>query len=163
MRSKRIILVSHCILNQNSVLNGWERARGAYPVANLLINAGIGIVQLPCPELIRYGLNRLPRSVQEYDTIEYRMLCREMLMPYILQLCEYKENGYELAGILAVEKSPTCSMSGVRGVLMDELAMLLEENNTSLLYIEIPEDYQENGSYAGIEEKISRFIGGKTE
>ncbi len=163
MRSKRIVLVSHCVLNQNSVLEGWERARGAYPVVRAFIDAGIGIVQLPCPELISCGLCRPPRSRDDYDTAEYRTLCKELLKPYIIQLREYKKNGYELVGLCAIESSPTCSMSGDRGVLMDELLLMLEAEDIALPYIEIPETYREGGSSTELEEKIYEFIGGKTK
>ena len=163
MRSKRIILVCHCLLNQNSVLEGWERARGAYPIASVFINAGIGIVQLPCPELICCGLHRPPLSKEKYDTAAYRSLCRELLRPYIAQLLEYRKNGYELVGMCAIKNSPTCSMSGNRGVLMDELMTLLEAQDIPLPYIEIPEDYREDGSTKELEEKINKFIGGQTE
>lgn len=36
MKLKReFVVVSHCILNQHAVIPGWERARGAFPLAFL--------------------------------------------------------------------------------------------------------------------------------
>ena len=50
-RSKRIVFVSHCILNQNTVVEPLARSRGAYgDIVRLLVDKGIGIHQMPCPE-----------------------------------------------------------------------------------------------------------------
>ena len=78
MKSRRIVLVSHCVLNQNSVVEGWSRAKGAVPIVKLLLEEGIGIVQLPCPELICGGLSRPPRSFDDYNTAGYRARCRDL-------------------------------------------------------------------------------------
>lgn len=48
-RSKKIILASHCILNQNSISDGTSD----YPAVNenilsLFIKSEVGIIQMPC-------------------------------------------------------------------------------------------------------------------
>ena len=56
-RSKRVVFVAHCFLNQNSISDG----TAVYPAAFndlvvFFLNADIGIVQMPCPELCCLGL-----------------------------------------------------------------------------------------------------------
>lgn len=58
-RSRKIVLVAHCVLNQNSKIDGCAHYPGPIKeVIELLISAGCGIVQLPCPELMHLGLDR---------------------------------------------------------------------------------------------------------
>jgi predicted secreted protein len=158
MNSKKIILVSHCVLNQNSVVGGWARARGAYPVSGLLIEEGIGIIQLPCPELLFGGLGRPPRSAEEYNTDDYRAFCCELLLPYVRQIREYLKHGYAFLGAVGIQNSPTCAMSIPRGIMADVLFSMLEHENITLPYIEIPEDYREGTSSAELEDTIRKFI-----
>ena len=59
-RSKKIILVAQCILNQNAKIDGCAHYPGAIEgVAEVLIRSGCGIVQLPCPEVMHLGLDRV--------------------------------------------------------------------------------------------------------
>lgn len=58
-RSKSVIFVAHCILNQNSISDG----TASYPgfineILDLLTSSDVGIIQLPCPELHCLGLDR---------------------------------------------------------------------------------------------------------
>lgn len=158
MKSKKIILVSHCVLNQNSVIEGWARAKGAFPIANILLNNCIGILQLPCPELIFNGINRPPLEYEDYNTENYRNLCNELLTPYINQLNEYIKNGYNIIGVIGINNSPTCSISGQRGVLMEELFNICKRESIHLPYTEIPEYYTENTYDIEVENKILKLI-----
>lgn len=159
MKSKRIILVSHCVLNQNAVLEGWARAKGAFPVAGRLLEAGVGIIQLPCPELLFSGINRPPKTYEEYNTPVYRKLCKELALPYIRQIKEYLENGYTLLGVLGIYNSPTCSISGKMGVFMEALFALCNQENITLKYVEIPKEYSENATDQALENKIEKLLG----
>ena len=55
-RSRRVVLVSHCLLNENTRYAGGAARPGAVAeVVNELIAAGYGIHQLPCPERLAWG------------------------------------------------------------------------------------------------------------
>lgn len=55
-RSRRVVLVSHCLLNQNTRYAGGATRSGAVSeLADELIGAGYGIHQLPCPERLAWG------------------------------------------------------------------------------------------------------------
>jgi len=122
-RSKRILMVSHCILNQNTVIDNEARAEGAVQSATeWALKEGFGILQLPCPEFTFLGLNRPSMTYEEYNTPEYRKHCREILKPILHQAEEYTANGYEIVGMLGIQSSPSCDTT--RGIFIEELIRL---------------------------------------
>lgn len=143
-RGKRLVLASHCILNQNSVVKDWERASGAYnDIVRLLLERDIGIFQLPCPEFKYLGEERPPMSKEQYDIPAYRDLCRKLAKEVTDQLKEYESHGYSILGLLGIENSPTCDTTSVRGIFMEELLLLLETEGIPLSSIDISENYVE--------------------
>lgn len=130
-RSKRILLVSHCILNQNTVIENHARAEGAVlSAAEWAMKEGFGILQLPCPEFTFLGLNRPPMTYEQYNTPEYRKHCREILAPVLSQSKDYLKNHFEITGLLGIKGSPSCDPS--RGIFMEELFSLFAENEINL-------------------------------
>jgi len=130
-RSKKILIVSHCILNQNTVIAEEARAEGAILSAvEWAMQQGYGFLQLPCPEFTFLGLNRPSMTYEQYNTLEYRQHCREILQPVLFQAVDYLKNGYEIAGILGIQSSPSCDP--VRGIFMEELAALFNDSGITL-------------------------------
>ncbi|MDL2310500.1 hypothetical protein LJC13_00810 [Peptostreptococcaceae bacterium OttesenSCG-928-C18] len=154
---KKIIALSHCILNQNSVINGWERANGAFPISKKITEKGIGIIQLPCPEFIYLGINRPSMTYQDYNGIpKYREFCKSILTPIMEQIKSYIENGYDYLGIIGVNESPNCSISGKTGIFMEEYFKLCKEFSINTDYSEIPVWYDEKSDDDSL--KIIDFI-----
>ena len=119
-RSRRVVVLCHCILNASAIVEG----EAAYPGAmeNLLLplaREGIGIVQLPCPESTFLGLKRWGMTSEQYDTPAFRRHCASILEPFIDQIEDALENGVEILGIVGVKGSPSCGVSatclGYRG------------------------------------------------
>ena len=123
-RSRRVILVAHCILNQNAKIDLCARYPGAMrEVAEYLVASGAGIVQMPCPEMACLGLDR-EAEAQSLTTIESedtrvarRMheaaagaVCRRLAEDVAGQVREYARHGFEVAGILGINGSPTCGV-----------------------------------------------------
>ena len=130
-RSKKILLVSHCILNQNTVIDEEARAAGAVLSAvEWAMNEGYGFLQLPCPEFTFLGLNRPSMTYEEYNTPEYRKHCRVILQPVLQQAEEYLKNGYEIVGLLGIQSSPSCDPT--RGIFIEELAEMFLEKEMEL-------------------------------
>lgn len=130
-RSKQILIVSHCILNQNTVIPDEARAAGAIISAvEWAIKQGYGLLQLPCPEFTFLGLDRPSMTYEQYNTPEYRKHCREILKPVLLQAEDYLNNGYEIAGILGIQSSPSCDPT--RGIFMKELTAMFAEKGIKL-------------------------------
>lgn len=143
-RSKKIIYTAHCILNQNSVIRDWERAKGAFnDIVRVLLDKSISIVQLPCPEFLFLGEDRPAMTKEEYDTEEYRTVCKDLVINIINQMKEYVQNGYDIIGLLGIEASPSCDTLGNKGIFMEELQGLLTVEDIQLSSFDIPEDYIE--------------------
>ncbi|WP_313341051.1 CD3072 family TudS-related putative desulfidase [Sedimentibacter sp.] len=141
-RNKRIILISHCILNQNSVVYPLARAKGAYKdIIIELINNDIGIHQLPCPEYRYLGLKREPMTKEQYDNKNFRNINKRIANDTVIVIKEYLSNGYEVLGIIGINESPTCGINGNKGILMEELIYILNKENIQLKHIDVPTDY----------------------
>lgn len=68
-RNKKIALVSHCILNANSKVEGLSEYGGMLKdVMNYLMDEGYGIIQMPCPEMAIYGIKRWGHVKEQFDT-----------------------------------------------------------------------------------------------
>lgn len=158
-RNKKIIILSHCILNQNSVVKPLARAKGAYSeVIKLLLDNNIGLVQLPCPELLFLGGSRPPMTKSEYNTPEYRELCINLIENVMLQINEYLKNNYKILGIIGIEESPTCGLINNQGILMEELLSLLKYENIKLPLLQIPTDYIEEKDNKSFLDLLKEFI-----
>jgi len=146
-RSGRVALVAHCLLNQNSVVAGLARYAGVVPgIAELMARYGVGVVQLPCPEMLHSGLRRFWQVREQYDNPGFRALARELSGLIARYVAEYLRNGVEVAVLVGVAGSPSCGVhltsSGQwygdpsaaggsarvpgRGVFMEELVKALE-------------------------------------
>ncbi|MHC0038830.1 CD3072 family TudS-related putative desulfidase [Pseudoneobacillus sp. C159] len=130
-RSKQILLVSHCILNQNTVIDDEARAEGAVLSAvEWAMKKGYGFLQLPCPEFTFLGLNRPSMTYEQYNTPEYRKHCRKILQPVLQQAEDYRNNGYDIVGLLGIQSSPSCDPT--RGIFIEELKNMFLEKNIGL-------------------------------
>ncbi|SFI18784.1 Predicted secreted protein [Tindallia magadiensis] len=146
-RKKQLIITAHCVLNQNTVIRDWERAEGGFnELIKIILSENLGIVQLQCPEFAFSGEARPPRTKQEYDTPEFRNLCKNLLEPTVEQLKEYHSKGYFFVGMIGISKSPSCDIQRNRGVFMEVLLSMLSRNNIHLETFDIPEDYHEGNS-----------------
>ncbi|HEY5540286.1 MAG TPA: 2-thiouracil desulfurase family protein [Coriobacteriia bacterium] len=147
-RSRRVVVVAHCILNANAKYSGGA----SYPGANLevlepYLRNGVGVVQLPCPESSYLGMGRWCMTRNQYDTVAYRRHCAEILRPTVDALEEFARADYAIEGIVGIKGSPSCGVTetcvgyaggGVgrahacervagSGVMMDVLAEMLGE------------------------------------
>ena len=141
LRSNKVILVSHCVLNQNAVVRPLAREKGAFKtVVELLMDSGYGIVQLSCPETLMLGMNRLPMSKEAYDTPDYKQLCSN-LATWDFEIVErFIDGGIAVAGIVGIDQSPTCSQVKDIGHFMSALNSY--ETIVGLPKIDIPESYE---------------------
>lgn len=116
-RSKRVVLAVHCILNQNARIDRCAYFPGAMgEIAQLLMESGVGIVQMPCPELMHLGLDREAHGGREIGIREAlseeegRSACAEMARHLIFQVEEYRRHGFEVLGVIGNDGSPACGV-----------------------------------------------------
>lgn len=143
-RHKQIVIVSHCILNQNAVVYPLARAKGAFnEVLIQYLQEDYGIYQLPCPELKYMGLTRKPMSKEDYNTPVYLDLCDTLADEVISDLKHYVDDNVQIDCLHGINQSPTCSISSTRGHFMASLIPRLEALLESISFMEIPTSYEE--------------------
>lgn len=111
-RSKKIAIISHCIINQNSVVKGeYKDMNIFFPFIKKLFEENIGILQLPCPETEYYGLRRWGHVKEQFDNCGYRKYVEKIVNSFVDIIKEYINNGYEIVGIYGIAGSPSCGVN----------------------------------------------------
>ncbi len=123
-RSKKLIVVAHCIVNQNSISDGTADFPSQFKeIIELLMENKIGIIQLPCPELLCLGLDRKDKAGALRDLLSENTRIRGLMEEpqnimklrakaddLIGQLEEYQRYGFEILGLVGINRSPSCGI-----------------------------------------------------
>jgi predicted secreted protein len=126
VRSRRVVLVSHCLLNQNTRYPGGAVCPGAVvgPLQPYL-DDGVGLLQMPCPEQRTWGgvrrppllwalrhrrlswaLRRLLPVAHRYLRWRYGRLARTVAR----DVADAARAGQQVVGVLGVAGSPSCGV-----------------------------------------------------
>lgn len=65
-----------------------------------------------------------------------------------------------VVGLIGINNSPTCSIVGEKGILMEELLYLCKEENIELKLIDVPTDYVDGEKRKGFINKLKSFLKG---
>ncbi len=141
-RGRRMVLVVHCILNANSRAEGIADHAGMYPLVMGLASRGIGIVQLPCPEIVLGGPDRPKQTKEAYGEQGTRAYCARIADEIASQVRAYLQAGYSVEAVIGMEGSPTCGVTrttpSVVGRREPGQGILVEEMRRSLDGLGIP-------------------------
>lgn len=180
----KVIILSHCVLNEYSKVKKWEDEKETelttMDFLKFLLDNNIGIIQLPCPELVGYGLNRWGQVKEQYDHPHYRRTCRKLFEPVLDQILEYESNGFHVISLMGIYGSPTCGVSKTcsgqwggeigsnpdiektintvssidgSGVFIEEITKVFKENKLDIPMIDFNKNELSN-TIKGIEELI---------
>lgn len=151
-RSRKVIFVAHCFLNQNARVNGSGQTPSAIPqIPELLLQRQIGIIQLPCPELGCLGLARRGAIYDQLSSHGNRRYLRDLALDAAYQARQYLRQGFRVLGVLGINCSPSCGVdchayNGAKpgkGAFMEELAEVFAGQGLELPLIGVAdEDYQ---------------------
>ncbi|MGE5507909.1 MAG: hypothetical protein ACM3RP_05445 [Chitinophagales bacterium] len=156
-RGRRLLLVAHCVLNQNAVVHPLARAAGALPGAvSAAMEAGVGFYQLPCPETLFRGLTRAPETLAGYDTAEYRRLCARLVRRVGRDLEPLLADGCAVAGVLGIAGSPSCSPTHPQGVWLRQL--LAEPWLSGVPVLGVPECEEEPDQDRTFQERLRAVL-----
>lgn len=119
-RSRKVIVLCHCLLNANAKVHPLATYPGALGlVISEYAARGVGLFQLPCPETSFLGLLRWGMTSEQYDHPAFRRHCRDILWSSLDQLEALHRDGCTLVGVVGVDGSPSCGMfmtcTGYRG------------------------------------------------
>ena len=123
-RSRKVVFVSHCMLNQNAISDGTADFPAAnQAVVSLLLEHDVGIVQMPCPELLCLGLDRgdvhggeRPVIVENtriraaLQTPQASLRLRPLVEQVVYQIEQYQQNGFSVLGVVGINRSPSCGI-----------------------------------------------------
>lgn len=115
-RSKRFIFVPFCLMCQAFQAQGIVRygyRAVIKPIVEEILRHDLNIIQMPCPESqlggYEKGLKRGPNGIEQYDTPEFREICRRLASETVKMIKGILANGYEIVAILGIEYSPSCA------------------------------------------------------
>jgi predicted secreted protein len=152
-RSRRVVLVPHCALNQNSRVAGAavQPAAMEHLIAGLM-RRNIGIIQIPCPELMLLGLDRAHMSIRtELEKVESRTKLRSLCSDLVEQILTYQSCGVEVLAIFGKNGSPTCGVEKTwhrcvvpgTGVFIEEMHGMLKAHGLKVKILGIEDQEPE--------------------
>jgi predicted secreted protein len=159
-RSKKLLLLAHCILNQNAQSDGTSPYGGTLTELIAWLNTtGVGIIQIPCPELHCLGLDRGDKEggtrpvVIENSRIRHELeqnkpqaTLQALLEPLVYQIEEYLKYGFEIKGMVGVNRSPSCGVDTTskanketpgQGVFVQALQEVLTQKGIEIPFVGI--------------------------
>lgn len=159
-RSKKVVFIAHCLLNQNSISDGTAVYPAAFKeVIDFFLNSDVGIVQMPCPEFCCLGLDRgniygadspvvventRIRSAMKNDSLNIKLAGLADLV--VQQIVEYKKYGFEVIGMIGANRSPNCGVDTTSdynaeingmGLFVEKIVKRISEENISVPMIGI--------------------------
>ena len=128
-RSREVVFVSHCLLNENTRYLGGAFQPGAVPeLLEAVRRRGAGIHQLRCPEREAWGgvlKRRLLPAYGSRGTLRYRLrgllrpafvvatrlAYRRLARAAVRDVEDYVRSGVAVIGIVGVDGSPSCGVA----------------------------------------------------
>ncbi|MFH0962253.1 MAG: hypothetical protein V1820_06235 [archaeon] len=150
-QSRKVVFVSHCILNTNSRCKGGEVIHPSivHSVVDWLQTKEIGIIQMPCQEYVFEGLNRDCLIFPELFTTEFRQLCRRIAEEQVAIAKNYLSDGQNVLAFVGIKGSPSCGINfthimeagspkrvAAKGIFFQELELVLKENVLEIPIVE---------------------------
>jgi predicted secreted protein len=129
-RSGKVVFVSNCILNINTKFPGYADAEGSFTEFIIpILEAGVGIFQMPCVEAICWGgVGRTRIEFELQDEYKAGVALGDLNADWIIgfpgeatkwarftadQIEDHIQNGYQVLGIIHVANSPCCGLDYV--------------------------------------------------
>lgn len=127
-RSRKVLFVSHCLLNENTRYLGGAFCGGINSdVLKQLSESNCGLVQMPCPEQIAWGgvlkrliwlpagtrgtlLNFLVTITFPFFMVYTRLVYSRLASRAVSMIEDYIDSGFTVAGIVGIDGSPTCGV-----------------------------------------------------
>jgi predicted secreted protein/putative sterol carrier protein len=144
-RKRRVIFISHCWLNINTIFPEGAAFPGANTtIIKALLDCDVGIIQMPCPEYHCLGLEKYKYGEVIKDELRNGFI--NIAKNVISDIQDYKELGFDVVGILGMNPSPSCGVDTTKGkgtmlgtnrdtseqkgsgIFIEELKKLLKEN-----------------------------------
>jgi predicted secreted protein len=113
-RRRRVVFISHCWLNINARFPEGAAFEGANTaLMGVLLEEGLGIIQMPCPEYLCLGLEKYDygKVIGEELTVCFRKTAETV----VSQVKDHLSLGFEVVGIMGMDPSPSCGVKTTKG------------------------------------------------
>lgn len=133
MRNRRFVAVIECVLNQNARDVGAACAPAMdFPLLQLCHEHGIGIVQMPCPEIHALGFARERAPGQgigdALNSERSTKRCQALTQDIADRIETYLHQGYELVAVLGGNpESPGCAVHHANDGLDTHSGLLMRQ------------------------------------
>ncbi len=147
-RGKKILYISHCLLNQNTIAptlvkKGWTS--GVWELTRLCEKYDVGLEQMPCPEFDVKGYPRCLATKDDYETEEFRDYCKKLSEEVEKNIRKFEKAGFKVLGVVGVAGSPSCGVFETHrknvegrvkesGIFMEELKKIVKKPFTDFDY-----------------------------
>ncbi len=113
-RSRKVVFLAHCFMNMNPRFPEGAAYPGACtPLIQTLMDAGVGIIQMPCAEFQCLGPEK--ELYGELSPDELRDCFRKLATGVVDDIEAYLSAGFEIAGIIGMNPSPSCGVEVTKG------------------------------------------------
>lgn len=113
-RSRRVVFIAHCWLNINTRFPGGGSHPGANPsVVKTLMDAGVGWVQMPCPEYKVFGLEK--ERFGSLRPAAARASFEAVAEGVVDEITDYLRLGFDVPAIVGMDPSPSCGVRTTKG------------------------------------------------
>lgn len=128
-RSKKVVFVAHCILNENTRYLGGAFRKGCIDeIVDEIQNQGTGIVQMKCPEQKAWGgvlKKYMWQPIGSKNTLLYKLkgtllplfiwhtkrTYRKIAKEVVAEIKDYTESGFDVVAIIGIAGSPSCGVN----------------------------------------------------
>jgi predicted secreted protein len=167
-RSKKIVFISHCLLNMNTKAKGKARWPALAPLLlERFSKYELGIEQMPCPELGIFDVERERATKEMYDTPDFRKVCSGYANFVTKEIEKFQKAGIKVMAIVGIAGSPTCGAKIInagkttkvakrvlgQGIFVEELQKAFKSKNIEIPFVDF--DHRDmHRSLAELENKI---------
>lgn len=137
-RGGRFVAVIDCVLNQNVRDRGAASFAGMnFELLQLCHELGVGVLQMPCPEVAALGFRRERppgKTIREaLDTTAGRQCCADLAATVATQIQAAIKEGFELIAVLGGNpRSPGCAVHGDQDGLSAESGIFMQALHSAL-------------------------------
>jgi predicted secreted protein len=148
LRSRRYVLLSHCLLAQGVRAEGLAKyfPAAVKPVIQFCLDHDINMVQMPCPETLcpAGGLVRKPHGKKWYERAGLRDTSRTIATSQVAYMKQLRASGSTLLAVIGMEFSPACAVTYLnrgnrihrdRGIYVEELQTALAAEGMTVPFV----------------------------
>ncbi|NLC65683.1 MAG: hypothetical protein GX752_01920 [Clostridium sp.] len=137
---KKIMVVTHSILNQLALAEDKRLTEGPIPVIKDLTDLNVQLVQIP--NIDNYYSLKLEREITEEDrnTEEFKEYTRQFILPLVNDVMDHVKKGAKFLGVLSYRGDNTQSVEPQNSPIMVEVFRLFDRKCMITPYYEIKEN-----------------------